>query len=616
MTVLRAGLARASFNGQTMVGADVVLRAFEQEGVEVCFGMPGGAILPIYDAIARGTTVRHVLARHEQGAGHMAQGYARASGEVGVVLATSGPGATNLVTPIADAAMDSTPLVCVTGQVRSHLIGSDAFQECDIVGVTLPVVKHSWLVLDVEELAATLHEAFEVARSGRPGPVLVDVPRDVQEASVVFNYPRAAERPAVARAAGGGAAAGTPDGAASDGAAPEGAAAGGARGALVPAEPDPVERVVTVLARAERPILYVGGGVANACATDELRAFAERGRIPVVTTLMAKGAFPESHELFAGWPGMHGAKWANWALNKADVVLAVGARFDDRVTGRLDAFAPDATVVHFDVDPYEVGKVRRADVAVLGSLRTALPRCTELLGPPRTARWHEQIAEWRARFPLRYDTRSTTLKPQAVIEHVDAALRDHPDVVFTTGVGQHQMWAMQYLTCDRPRSFITSGGHGTMGFGLPAAIGARAARPDATVVCIDGDGSFQMTPQELATATTQGLPVIVVVINNGNLGMVHQWQSMFYDGRHSQTDVTGAEIDLATVARGFGASGYTVRSQAELEDALAAALAEGGTAVLDVHVDPGEHCYPMIEPGGAAVDMVEWPGPGVTAAAS
>lgn len=560
-----------------MLGADVVLRAFEAEGVEVCFGMPGGAILPIYDAIARGTTVRHVLARHEQGAGHMAQGYARASGKVGVALATSGPGATNLVTPIADAAMDSTPLVCVTGQVRSGAIGSDAFQECDIAGITLPIVKHSWVVRDVRELAGVLKAAFHLARSGRPGPVLVDVPRDVQEAPVGFAYPDEPDLP----------------------------------GLVAPAAPDhaAVAAAAEAIAAARRPILYVGGGTVNAGASAELRALAERARIPVVTTLMAKGAFPESHELFAGWPGMHGAKWANLALGEADLVIAAGARFDDRVTGRVDAFAPRARVVHLDVDRYEIGKVRRADVAVVGPLREALAALARTVrGEPRTGRWLARIAEWRERFPLRYDERSPALKPQRVLQRLDAALRDRPDVIWTTGVGQHQMWAMQYATCERPRSFITSGGHGTMGFGLPAAIGARAARPGATVVCVDGDGSFQMTVQEIATAVGSRLPVIVVILDNGHLGMVHQWQSMFYGGRLSEIDVTGEHIDLATVARGFGADGYVVRDEAELDAALERALAAGRTAVLDVRVDPGEACYPMIAPGAPAVDMLEWPG--------
>ena len=557
-----------------MYGADVILRAFEAEGVEVCFGMPGGTILPLYDAFARGTTVRHVLVRHEQGAGHMAEGYARASGKVGVVVATSGPGATNLITPIANARMDSTPLVCVTGQVRSHLIGTDAFQECDIVGVARPLVKRAWLVRDADDLAGVMRDAFALARSGRPGPVLVDVPRDVQEAEVEVAAEPARLAPSIADAA-----------------------------------PDPAATaaVARAIEASERPVLYVGGGTVNADAADELRALAERARIPVVTTLMGKGALPESHELCFGCLGMHGGRWANLAVHEADLLLAVGARFDDRVTGRLEDFAPGATIAHYDVDEREIGKLRHADLPVLGALRPALARTSAALREgPRTDAWLAQLRAWREAHPLRYDTAAATLKPQRVLERLDAAMRERgSDVIWTTGVGQHQMWAMQYLRCERPRSFITSGGHGTMGFGLPAAIGARAARPDATVVCVDGDGSFQMTPQELATAVAERLPVIVVILNNGGLGMVHQWQTMFYERRLSQVDLS-EPADCALVARGFGAAGFTVRSEAELDAALAAALACGRAAVLDAHVEPGEGCYPMIAPGAAASEMLEW----------
>jgi acetolactate synthase I/II/III large subunit len=559
-----------------LLGADVILRAFEAEGVELCFGMPGGAILPLYDAIARGTTVRHVLARHEQGAGHMAEGYARASGKVGVVLATSGPGATNLVTPIADAMMDSTPLVCVTGQVRSGLIGTDAFQECDIIGVTLPLVKHSWQVRDVAELAGTLRVAFHVARSGRPGPVLVDVPRDVQEAPVEFVWPRLAKLPGLE-----------------------------VRPAV---DAEAVTAVARALEVAKRPVLYVGGGAVNAEAGGAVRALADRARTPVVTTLMAKGAIPESHDLFFGWPGMHGARWANLALRHADLVLAVGARFDDRVTGRLDQFAPSAVVAHYDVDRYEIGKLRRADLPVLGPLRAALIRTTaELRHAPQTESWLAQLRAWRERHPLRYDTTARTLKPQCALERLMAIVRELgvDNALWTTGVGQHQMWAMQHLRCEHPRSFITSGGHGTMGFGLPAAIGARAARPDSTVICVDGDGSFQMTAQELATAVAEDLPVVCVIINNGGLGMVRQWQTMFYDQRLSHVDLSHS-ADLAAVARGFGAVGLTARTEDELDAALRKALECDRAAVVDVRVDCEELCYPMIQPGAASVDMIEW----------
>ncbi|MBV8563356.1 MAG: biosynthetic-type acetolactate synthase large subunit [Actinobacteria bacterium] len=561
-----------------MTGADAILRSLEAEGVEVMFGIPGGAILPLYDAIARGTTVRHVLARHEQGAGHMAEGYARASGRVGVALATSGPGATNLVTPIADAWMDSTPLVCITGQVRRHLIGTDAFQECDITGITIPIVKHSWLVQDVDELPHILKAAFHVAQTGRSGPVLVDVPRDVQEAELDFSYPDEVNLPGWKPPRRG--------------------------------HPRQIAAAAEAVAAAERPILYVGGGTLNAHATDELRAVAEAARIPVVTTLMAKSAFPESHELFAGHPGMHGPKWSNWALNKADVIVACGSRFDDRVTGKVSAFAPGATVVHLDVDAAEISKIRHADVPVVGPLKPVLAELAELLAkqtkPGRTDGWLAQIAEWREQFPLRYGEGGDMLKPQKVLEALQALTAGRDDVVWTTGVGQHQMWAMQYLECDRPRTFITSGGLGTMGYGIPAAVGAKAARPDATVVCVDGDGCFQMTQQELATAVLEQLPIVVVIVNNGYLGMVRQWQDMFFEERFSQIHLTHQLPDYAALARAYGALGLTVDSEEQLEEALAEALASGRTAVVDCRVDPREHCFPMIPAGAAALDVLEY----------
>jgi acetolactate synthase I/II/III large subunit len=560
-----------------MNGADAILRCLEAEGVEVMFGLPGGAILPLYDAIARGTTVRHVLARHEQGAGHMAEGYARASGKVGVAVATSGPGATNLVTPIADAWMDSTPLVCITGQVRSFLIGTDAFQECDITGITIPIVKHSWLVQDVDDLPHTIKAAFHVARTGRCGPVLVDVPRDVQEAELEFSYPETVSLPGW-----------------------KPPRRGHARQIAAAAQ---------AVAAAERPILYVGGGALNAHATDELRTLAERARLPVVTTLMAKSAFPESHELHAGWPGMHGPKWSNWALNKADLVVAVGARFDDRVTGKVSAFAAGATVVHLDIDAAEISKIRHADIPVVGPLKPVLAELTQVIepSPGRTEPWLRQIAEWREQFPLRYRRDGEMLKPQRVLETLQELTAGRDDVIWTTGVGQHQMWAMQYIECDRPRSFITSGGLGTMGYGIPAAVGAKAARPEATVVCVDGDGCFQMTQQELATAVLEGLPIVVVIINNGYLGMVRQWQDMFFEERFSQIHLTQNVPDYAMLARAYGALGFTVENEQELDDALAEALRSGQTCVIDARVDPREHCFPMIPAGAAALDLVEFP---------
>ncbi len=567
------GLSEQTASATPTTGADAVLRALEEEGAEVCFGLPGGAILPLYDAIARGTTIRHVLAQHEQGAGHMAQGYARATGRPGVVFATSGPGATNLVTPIADAQMDSTPLVCVTGQVRSDLIGTQAFQECDIVAVTAPLVKGSWQVHEPSELSAVVREAYRLATAGRPGPVLVDIPRDVQEA-LVEPDPAPERTEAVSPVA--------PDGA--------------------------IGAVARAIEAASRPVLCVGGGTVAAEAGAEILALAEAGRIPIVTTLMAKGVVPESHPLNFGCPGMHGGKWANWALNMSDLLIAVGARFDDRVTGRVEEFAPAAKVAHYDIDPREIGKIRHAELPVLGDLRDAVARTRRALAAPaRSEAWLRQVRGWRERFPLRYDTAAPGLKGPQVLEQLVEATADHRDVVWTTGVGQHQMWAMQYLRCERSRSFITSGGHGTMGFGLPAAIGARAARPGATVVCVDGDGSFSMTCQELATAVSERLPVIVVVIDNGVLGMVRQWQEMFYEDRFSQVR-TPASTDIATVARGFGARGYTVSDAAGLRDAFTEALACGETCVIDAKVMEGEMLYPMIQPGAAGVDVLEHPG--------
>jgi acetolactate synthase-1/2/3 large subunit len=559
-----------------MNGADAILRSLEAEGVEVVFGLPGGAILPTYDAFARGTSVRHVLARHEQGAGHMAEGYARASGRVGVAIATSGPGATNLVTPIADAWMDSTPLVCITGQVRSHLIGTDAFQECDITGITIPVVKHSWLVTDVGELPGVLKAAFHVARTGRCGPVLVDVPRDVQEAELDFEYPSVPDLPGWRPPRRG--------------------------------HPRQIREAARRIAAAERPILYVGGGVLNAEACDELLELAQVGRLPVVTTLMAKGGFPESHELHFGWPGMHGPKWSNWALNKADLLVAVGARFDDRVTGKLSEFAPGAAVVHLDIDSAEIDKLRYADVPVVGPLKPVLAELARELAqtPGVTEPWLAQLRAWRDEFPLRYSDGGDLLKPQTVLETLQD-LTAGDDVVFTTGVGQHQMWAMQYLQCDRPRSFITSGGLGTMGYGLPAAIGAKAARPEATVVCVDGDGCFQMTSQELATSVLERLPIVVVIVNNGHLGMVRQWQDMFFEERFSQVNLTQHVPDYAALADAYGAKGFTVDDDDRLGDALEEALACGRTSVVDCRVDPQEHCFPMIPAGAAALDLVEYP---------
>jgi acetolactate synthase-1/2/3 large subunit len=479
--------------------------------------------------------------------------------------------------------MDSTPLVCITGQVRRDLIGTDAFQETDATGITRPIVKHSWLVQDVEELPHVLRAAFHVARTGRCGPVLVDIPKDVQEAELDFHYPVTLDLP------------------------------GWRPPTRVHARQ--VAEAAHAIVAAERPILYVGGGTINGDACGELVALAEAGRIPVVTTLMAKGAFPDSHPLCYGQPGMHGAKYANWALNKADLLIAAGSRFDDRVTGKLSAFAPGAKVIHLDIDAAEIGKLRRADIPVVGPLATALAtlahevrRLREGDGQGSVA-WTSQLDVWREEFPYRYARDGDWLKPQTVLEALRDATSGRDDVVWTTGVGQHQMWAMQYLVCDQPRTFITSGGLGTMGYGLPAAIGAKAARPDATVVCVDGDGCFQMTCQELATSVLENLPVVTVVVNNGWLGMVRQWQELFYDERFSETFLTHDVPDYAKLAEAFGGVGLRASSEDELGPALEEAFACGRTAVVDARCDPEEKCFPMIPAGAAATEIVEFPEP-------
>jgi acetolactate synthase-1/2/3 large subunit len=569
-----------------MTGADAIIRSLEAEGVDVCFGIPGGAIIDTYDALyraqANGSKLRHVQARHEQGAGHMAQGYARASGRVGVAMATSGPGTTNLVTPIADAWMDSTPLVCITGQVASTKIGTDAFQETDATGITLPIVKHSWLVQRASEIPATIKAAFHVAQTGRCGPVLIDVAKDAQIAELDFKYPDRVDLP----------------------------------GWNPPRKVNhrQIMAAARTLLEADKPIFYVGGGVINGNAASELRELVELTGIPVVTTLTGKGGFPDSHPLHAGIPGMHGMKYSNLALNRADLVIAVGTRFDDRVTGNVSAFAPNAKVIHFEIDAAEIGKIREAQIPICAPLNPALAQLVAEIrklrpdGCEHPKDWTDRIAEWKNEFPLRYE-RGDMIKPQEVLETIRDLTEGRDDVVWTTGVGQHQMWAMQYLRCDRPRTFISSGGLATMGFGVPSAVGTKAARPDATVICIDGDGSFQMTSKELTTATLHGLPIIVVLIRNGYLGMVRQWQEMFYGERYSQTTLVGPVPDYAKLAEAFGAIAMTVTDSSELESTLEQALTEnaaGRSVVVDVMCDSQENVFPMIPAGASAADIIEY----------
>jgi acetolactate synthase-1/2/3 large subunit len=567
------------YEGQRLTGAEAVIRSLELCGVEICFGIPGGAILPIYDALAStGTKIKHVLVRHEQGAGHMAQGYARATGKVGVAMATSGPGATNLVTPVADAFLDSTPMVVVTGQVQTHLIGTDAFQEADTTGIFMPIVKHSYLITKADDIPRIFMEAFHLASTGRPGPVLIDVPKDIANTAFTFRWPKQIDLPGY-RPTGKG-------------------------------HPLQIQEAALAIAAAKKPVLYVGGGIVNAGAEAELRELAEETRIPVVTTLLAKGAFPDSHTLSLQMPGMHGSKFANWALHRSDLLITVGARFDDRVTGKLDAFAPGAKVIHMDIDPAEISKNRTADIPIVGELRSVLPQLTKAIAKLRESgsimnhrEWLEQVEGWKFKYPYRY-RRAGALKPEYVIERLRDLCADR-DTVWTTGVGQHQMFAAQWLRIDDTRRFITSGGLGTMGFGFPAAIGAKFGRPEATVVCIDGDGCFQMTAQELATAVVYDVPVIVALMNNGWLGMVRQWQELFHDERFSQTHLNAMIPDYVKLAEAFGAAGFRAENEAEVDVAITAALACGKVAVIDFRIDHEEKVYPMVPAGAGSADMID-----------
>jgi acetolactate synthase I/II/III large subunit len=565
-----------------MTGAEAIIRSLEAEGVTDVFGLPGGAILPLYDAWAACEhSIRHYLVRHEQGAGHMAQGYARATGKIGVAIATSGPGATNLVTPIADAYLDSTPIVCITGQVPTHLIGTDAFQEADIQGITMPIVKHSWLVDDVQDIPRIFKEAFHIARSGRPGPVLIDVPKDLQLAELDFTYPRQVDIPGYKPSKHG--------------------------------HPKQIITAAEAILAAERPTFYIGGGAVNSNVDPaELIRVAEAVQMPVVTTLQAKGAFPDSHPLCIGLPGMHGSKAANWAMNRCDLLIACGARFDDRVTGKLDVFAPGARVIHMDVDPAEIDKNRHAQIPIVGSLEHVVPKLAEALesrmngGAPRAAEWLQTVKGWQRDNPFRYRN-TPPLKPEYVIERL-RDLTKGMDVIWTTGVGQHQMWAAQYLQIEEPRRFLTSGGAGTMGFGVPAAIGAKVGRPEAVVINIDGDGCFQMTMQELATARMYGIGAIHVVVNNGWLGMVRQWQELFHGERYSETLLEVDMPDYVKLAESFGLPGFRCETVDEVDEAIRAALACGTACVIDARVDHEEKVYPMVPAGAASADMidVEW----------
>lgn len=558
-----------------MKTAWAVMEALVREGVEVVFGIPGGASLPLYDALCDYPQIRHVLMRHEQSAIHAAEGYARATGRPGVCLTTSGPGATNLITGLTDAMMDSTPVVALTGQVPTFFMGGDAFQEADVIGLTMSVTKHNWLVRKPTQAPEAVHRAFHLATDGRPGPTLVDLPRDVllTEAEFASDDPEA-YRPA-------GSTRRLPD-----------------EGLL--------RQAADLIAASRRPILYVGGGVIHAGAAPEVRALAEKARIPVTTTLMGLGAFPEDHPYSLKMLGMHGTVYANFAINFSDLIIAVGARFDDRVTGKLSAFAPHAKVIHIDIDPAEINKNRKADIALVGDAKQILRALLPFVRPPDTEAWWRQIQEWKARYPLRYRQDDRAIKPQFAIQMIYELTKDYRPIV-TVDVGQHQMWAAQFFTWTEPRTCITSGGLGTMGFSLPAAVGAQFGCPDRLVININGDGSFQMTFQALITAVEWRLPIKVFIINNQYLGMVRQWQELFYNRRYSAVYL--ANPDFARMAEAVGAAGIRVERPDQVEPAIRQALAiTDRPVVVDLLVDPEENCFPMIPSGMTVHDMLIAPG--------
>lgn len=556
-------------------GAEIFVECLLKEGVDAIFGHPGGVVLKIYDVLMD-APLRHLLMRHEQGAVHAADGYARATGRPGVCLATSGPGATNCVTGLVTANMDSIPLVVFTGQVPTSVIGNDAFQEADIFGITLPCVKHSYVVRRVDELARVIKEAFYLAGSGKPGPVLVDIPKDVSQAETEFKYPQEVKLRGYAPTYMG--------------------------------HPGQIRRAAKVLAQARRPVFYVGGGTISSNAAQELRELAELTHIPVTTTLLGLGAFPERHELSMGMLGMHGTYWANMSMCEADLIFAIGARFDDRVTGRLDAFGDKAeTIIHIDIDPSCIGKNVRTDIPIVGDVKTVLRAFIDVL---RTMKkdwaadhdeWLRTIAGWAAQYPLKYQQGDDVVKGQYVIEVISKLAPE--DAIITTGVGQHQMWAAQFYRFTHPRTFLTSGGLGTMGYCLPASIGAQVAFPNRMVIGVDGDGSFQMTSHELATAVQYQLPIKIVILNNHYLGMVKQWQELFYDKRYSHSYL-GTIPDYVKLAEAYGAKGFRATKPHEVFPTLQQAFATPGPVVAEVVIDAEEKVYPMVPAGAALREMV------------
>jgi acetolactate synthase-1/2/3 large subunit len=567
---------------EMLTGSGAILRTLEHLGITDVFGLPGGAIMPFYDELMASTAIRHILVRHEQGAGHAAEGYASSSGKIGVAIATSGPGATNLVTAIADAHMDSVPLLAITGQVFSTSMGTDAFQEVDIVGITMPITKHSFLVTDAADVPATLVAAYQIATTGRPGPVLVDVTKDAQQQYAPFIWPPKVDLPGYRP--------------------------------VTKAHGKQIQAAAQLLAEAKRPILYVGGGVIRSGAHKELLALAEAIGAPVVTTLMARGAFPDSHKQHLGMPGMHGTVPAVLGIQESDLLVSLGARFDDRVTGKVSDFAPDAKVVHVDIDPAEISKIRVADVPIVGDAKDVIADLTAAYtevvkqhGKPDLSEWWTRLDALRELYPLGYDLPTDgQLSPQYVIERIGQM--SGPEAIYAAGVGQHQMWAAQFIKYERPMAWLNSGGAGTMGYGLPAAMGAKVANPDRVVWAIDGDGCFQMTNQELATCTINDIPIKVAIINNSSLGMVRQWQTLFYDGRHSFTDLNTGHLgggepsrmipDFVKLADAYGALGIRVTTMEEVDAAIQLALdTNDRPVVIDFVVSRDAMVWPMVPQG-------------------
>ncbi|RIK06680.1 MAG: acetolactate synthase large subunit [Acidobacteria bacterium] len=560
-----------------LTGAQALIKSLEEVGVEVIFGLPGGAILPVYDPILE-SHIRHILVRHEQGAGHAAEGYAYATGRPGVAMVTSGPGATNIVTPVADAYMDSVPMVVITGQVGTPVIGTDAFQEADVTGITMPITKHNYLLTDPEEIPEAVAEAFHIASTGRPGPVLIDLPKDVSQAETKWYWPDALDLPGY--------------------------------NPTTKGHSRQIKAAAKLILESKKPVIYAGGGVIKGRAADELRSFAELTGAPVVTTLMARGAIPDDHELCLGMPGMHGNYTAITAMQRSDLLITLGARFDDRVTGRVDGFAPEAKIIHADIDPAELSKIRRADVPIVGDLTnviSALSRAVqserEKKPSPDLGPWWAQLREWQKKYPLAYEgPNGDGLKPQFVVEKLHEVTGG--DAILVSGVGQHQMWASQFWRFNSPYSWINSGGLGTMGFAIPAAIGAKVGRPDETVWAIDGDGCFQMTGQELITASISRIPVKIAILNNAYLGMVRQWQELFYDERYSEVALGKDIPDYVGWAESMGCAAFRVDDVDDVIPTIEKAQAiDDQPVVVDFRTDWTEHVYPMI-PAGASNDEV------------